>query len=463
MPSTHPLIISALKKIILLCLGICLSLIAFCQQITDSTYERFTIHCQSTIINQYKPSFTAPYTGDNSLTTEEESKTSITSTMYLGAKLWKGASIFINPELAGGSGLSNVLGLGDATNGETFRIGDPSPTIYLARLFVRQVFALTDSRQPRNTQFFHNHSDFNQLEEDEPVHYFAITIGKIGVADYFDDNTYSHDPRTQFMCWSLMANGAWDYPANTRGYAPSAVLEYVTPHHQWRYALSLMPKTANGLEMNWDIQNAYSNSFEYTHPFQFKGKEGAIRLLGFYTSTNMGNYKQAIDESQNQFPPFNIPPIIENNRTYGRTKFGIGINFEQKLKDNLGCFFRASWNDGNNETWAFTQIDNSISGGLLLTGDHWKRPKDNVGIAFVSSGLSKPHQDYLKSGGTDFMLGDGKLNYARESLGECYYSAELVKDRTYFSAGYQIVLNPGFNKDRQGPAHVFSIRVHTRI
>lgn len=26
-----------------------------------------------------------------------------------------------------------------------------------------------------------------------------------------------------------MSNGAWDYPANTRGYTPSAIIEYVSP------------------------------------------------------------------------------------------------------------------------------------------------------------------------------------------------------------------------------------------
>jgi high affinity Mn2+ porin len=437
----------------ILVFGTCLHAVAEPDSLTS---ERFTIHGQTTIINQYKPSFSAPYTGSNSLRPDEESRTSITSTLFLGARLWKGGSIYLNPELAGGAGLSSVLGLGDATNGETFRIGDPSPTIYLARLFIRQVFALTDDKLPRKIQFFHNHSDFNQLAQEEPVKYFAITAGKIGIADYFDDNTYSHDPRTQFMNWALMANGAWDYPANTRGYAPSVVFELVTPKNQWRYAVSLMPMSANGLEMNWALAKSNSHSFEYTRFLKVNGKDGALRLLGYFTTTQMGSYKQSLEESA-------VNPVIENTRQYGRTKYGFGINYEQKLSNDLGCFFRSSWNDGNNEIWAFTQIDNSISGGVLLTGNKWKRPNDNVGLAFVSSGISKPHQDYLKAGGTDFMIGDGKLNYAREFVTECYYSTEMVNDHTYLSVGYQLLLNPGYNKDRQGPAHVFSVRLHTRI
>lgn len=62
-----------------------------------------------------------------------------------------------------------------------------------------------------------------------PDKYLSFTVGKIGVADYFDHNAYSHDPWMQFISWALMDNGAWDYPANTRDYAPSAVVAFVSP------------------------------------------------------------------------------------------------------------------------------------------------------------------------------------------------------------------------------------------
>ncbi|MDP3930528.1 MAG: carbohydrate porin [Bacteroidota bacterium] len=420
------------------------------------TNDRFSIHAQTTIINQFKPSFKANYTGANSLIPGQESKTSITSTFFMGARLWKGASVFINPEIAGGSGLSEALGIAAATNGETFRIGDPAPQIYLARLFYKQVFALTDKTKPRETQFFHNHSDFNQIANIEPVKYFSITVGKIGAADYFDDNKFNHDPRTQFMSWALMDNGAWDYPANTRGYTPSIVLEYVSPKHELRYGFSLVPLSANGSEMNWDFSKASSQTIEYTHRHKMKNQKGAIRLLGFYTTANMGNYRQSI-----ALNPVN--PIIEDTRKYGNTKFGFGINAEQNITKELGCFFRASWNDGKNETWAFTEIDHSISAGLSLTGERWKRENDNVGIAYVSSGISKPHRDYLKAGGKGFMLGDGNLNYSLEHLTELYYSAELVKNQIYLTGAYQFLVNPGYNLDRQGPVNIFSVRLHARI
>ena len=419
-------------------------------QTTDTLKnDRFSIHAQTTVINQLKPAFKAKYTGDNSLVTEQENKNSITSSLYAGVRLWKGASIFVNPEIAGGAGLSNVLGVAAATNGETFRIGDPAPQLYLARLFCRQLFSLS-----KETEY--QQSDFNQLGENIPTKYIAFTIGKVGVADYFDDNKFSHDPRTQFMSWALMDNGAWDYPANTRGYTSSIIFEFVTPRHELRYGISLVPLMANGSEMNWDISKASSHTIEYTHRHKIKNQNGAVRILGFFTTANMGNYRQSIAMN-----PTN--PVIEDSRKYGNTKYGFGINAEQNITKDLGCFFRASWNDGNNETWAFTEIDHSISAGFSMTGERYKRPNDNIGIAYVASGISKPHRDYLKAGGKGFMLGDGNLNYSWEHLTELYYSAELVKNHIYLTGAYQFLINPGYNKDRQGPVNILSVRLHARI
>jgi high affinity Mn2+ porin len=419
------------------------------QEIDTLKNERFSIHAQTTVINQFKPAFSAKYTGAHSLLTQQENQTSLTSTFYFGVKLWKGASVFVNPEIAGGSGLSQALGIAAATNGETFRIGNPAPKLYLARLFYKQVFALT-----HETSF--QTSNFNQLAAHLPTKYLAFTIGKVGIADFFDCNKFSHDPRTQFMSWALMSNGAWDYPANTRGYTPSIVLEYVSPKHELRFGVSEMPLLANGNILNPNVSKANSSTLEYTHRHKIKNKEGAIRMLAFFSNANMGNYRQSI-----ALNPLN--PAIEDTRKYGNTKYGFGLNAEQDITDNLGCFLRASWNDGNNETWAFTEIDRSASLGFSLTGQKWKRENDNLGVAYVTSGLSNPHKDYLKAGGKGFMLGDGNLTYAWEQLTEVYYCAELVKKNIYITGAYQFLLNPGYNMDRKGPINIFSVRFHATI
>lgn len=414
------------------------------QQTDTLKDERFSVHAQATVITQYKPSFSAKYSGQNSLITDEETRRSITSTMFLGARLWKGASVFINPEIAAGSGLSGSLGVGASTNGETYRIDNPAPAFELARLFFRQVISLSNEK-------VYQSSDINKLGGNLPASYFSFIAGKICVADFFDANKYSHDPRTQFMSWGLMSNGAWDFPANTRGYTPSLVIEMVTPQNELRYGYSLVSTTPNGMVMNWNIRQAGSHTLEYTRNYTIAGRKGAFRFVSFYTTAKMGNYQQSISLNPS------APDLFKTERD-GHTKYGFGINSEQELNDFLGMFFRTSWNDGKNETWAFTEIDRSVSLGFSANGSRWKRPNDNVGLAGVVSGLSRQHKNYLEAGGRGFELGDGKLNYGLEKLAELYYSAELIKS-LYISGAYQFIVNPGYNKDR-GSVNVFSIRAH---
>ncbi len=415
--------------------------------VDSSRSERFSIHAQATIVDQYKPSFSVPYSGTNSLMPAAENRVSVTTTLFAGVRLWKGASFFINPEMAGGEGLSQTLGIALATNGETFRVGNPHPQIYLARMYFRQIFRV-------GTKSEYQTSDANQLSGKKPQQYISFTVGKVSLADYFDDNEYSHDARTQFLCWGLMDNGAWDYAANTRGYTPSVILEYVSPVHEFRTSASLLPSVANGNTMNWNLSKSVSLNAEYTHRHSINGKKGAIRLLGFFNTTNMGKYSQAIDS---------IVPVIENTRQFGRIKYGFTVNMDQAITDYLGCFLRAGWNDGNNETWAFTEIDHTLSAGLSANGSKWKRKNDNVGLAYVGAGISKPHRDYLKAGGHGFMLGDGNLNYSWEHVMEFYYSADLYKQHIFLSATYQLLVNPGYNKDRKGPVNTLSLRLHLVI
>ena len=169
----------------------------------------------------------------------------------------------------------------------------------------------------------------------------------------------------------------------------------------------------------------------------------------------MGNYNESIKLNP-------AAPDIIATRKYSNSKYGFGINAEQSLSKSIGMFLKASWNDGNNETWAFTEIDRTASIGAVTKGTKWKRENDEVGLAYVISGLSEPHKNYLKAGGKGFMLGDGALNYGAEQLAELYYSAQLIKNNLFLSGAYQFILHPGYNKDR-GPVNVFSVRVHIEI
>ena len=255
--------------------------------------------------------------------------------------MWKGAAIYFNPEVAGGSGLSGATGIGGAPNGETFRIGDPAPQVYLARLYLRQLWSLgSETEQVED--------DNNQVAGAIPTRYLALNVGKFSIADYFDQNSYSHDPRTQFFNWSLMSAGGWDYPANTRGYTVGAVLEYVTPAFALRGGLSAMPTDANGPTLDFNYDKAQAITLEVTKPYTLGGHPGAVRLLGFRNQAAMGSYRLAVSQAG-----FGGPDVTAV-RAERRTKYGVVLNAEQEIAPNVGVFGRLSYNDGHNETWAFT-------------------------------------------------------------------------------------------------------------
>lgn len=411
--------------------------------------QRFNLHFQQTIISQTHPGFGAKYTGDNSLLPVHETASSITTTLFGAARLWKGAKVFFNPELAGGAGFSQTLGVAGFPNGEIFRVGSSEPKIYVARAYLTQRFSWGKEQDTIS-------DDNNQLAGLQSRHYFSITAGKFGMADFFDNNAFSHDPRTQFMNWSLMSNAAWDYPANTRGYVFGVYFDYHQPSWDLRFAVTMVTNTANGSIWDGKIGKANSQTLEFEKRYNLSGnRNGTIRILAFNNNAKMGDYRLAIAENP-------TAPDIESTRNYGRNKVGFGINADQFLTNDFGVFAKASYNDGRNETWAFTEIDRSISFGGVLAGTSWHRAKDEIGLAFVGNGISAPHRDYLAAGGYGFIIGDGALNYSPELIAELYYKVHVYKNNFWLTPDYQFIENPAYNADR-GPVNVFSLRAHVEF
>jgi high affinity Mn2+ porin len=120
---------------------------------------------------------------------------------------------------------------------------------------------------------------------------------------------------------------------------------------------------------------------------------------------------------------------------------------------------RVGWNDGQTESFTFTEIDRTIAVGLSRDQPFRRRPDDVCGIAYVSNGLSAAHRDYLAAGGLGFILGDGQLNYQPEQILEMYYRWTFRGVDLHLTPDYQFIGNPGYNHDR-GPLSVWSLRVH---
>ena len=409
--------------------------------------ERWNVYYQATSIGQYHGDFFAQYDGTNSLSNHSERDVSLTTTLFFGLRLSPNTQLYFDPEIAGGRGFSGVTGVANAPNGELPRVASATPKPYLARLFVTHDFGFGDQRESVD-------SDENQLAGSRPRVRYTITVGRFTLTDFFDDNRYSHDPRTQFMGWGVMYNGAWDYPADTRGYTWGWVHEFHARNWSLRYASALEPKVANGLRFDRRPFKDQGNVIEGEIRYKPHQHDGALRLLTYFNHTDSGSYGEALQLAA----ATHTTPDVTATRKSGTLKYGFGVNMEQEITKDLGVFARLGWNDGKTEDFAFTAIDRLATGGVSINGARWKRPEDTVATEFTASGISAVHALYLARGGLDFIIGDGRLNYMPEYIWESYYNARLVKG---FFAGFdaQHITNPAYNHDR-GPLWALSLRLH---
>ncbi len=125
----------------------------------------------------------------------------------------------------------------------------------------------------------------------------------------------------------------------------------------------------------------------------------------------------------------------------------LAANFEQEIFDDIGLFGRLSWNDGQSQSWMYTEQDRAVSLGLSFGGANWGRPKDTIGLATNVGWISDAHRRFLEAGGIGFITGDGRLNYAPEWLTELYYDVRLAPGINA-ALDYQYLANPGYNADR---------------
>jgi high affinity Mn2+ porin len=428
------------------------SIPARAQQVVDleARPERWNLFYQATSIGQYHGTFRSPYAGPNSLQNYSERDISLTTTLFFGLRLDQNTQLYFDPEIAGGKGFSGVTGIANFPNGEMPRVSSATPKPYLARLYVTHDFGFGSEKEASS-------SGENQLAGERPMTRYTVVVGRFTVTDFFDNNRYTHDPRTQFMGWGIMYNGAWDYPADTRGYTWGWVHEFHTRRWALRYGSAAEPRTANGMRFDRRLFRDRSDMFEGELHYQPGGHAGTIRLLSFLNHTNSGTYADALQLVRQDG---GVPDVDANRRT-GTLKYGFGLNLEQELTKNVGAFARLGWNDGKTESFAFTAIDRLASAGVSVTGAKWKRPFDTVATALTVSGLSGVHAAYLARGGQDFIIGDGALRYGPECVSETYYSARVVPG-VFGTLDLQRVVNPAFNRDR-GPVWIPTFRVHVEL
>ena len=420
-------------------------------------------------IAQFNLPFSSPYHGANSFGPNGDGGAAISGlfTVFTGHRATKTTEIILDGEMAVGGGLSSALGIAGFTNLDVVRNPSLPHDPYVARLEIHQLIPL---------------SDVWEINEDRgpissfayvPRHRLELRVGKMSTADLFDINPAGSDSHMQFMNWTVDNNGAYDYAADTRGYTYGVVIEYQGPFVEARYGLMLMPTVANGEVLDWEIGKNRGENVELEIKYSRRPDwAGTTRLLGYLNHAAMGSYADAIASSQAS----GLAPDITASRQNGRTKYGFGINEFQELGPLFRVFARLGWNDGKNESFAYTEVDNTFEVGGDVRGTRWRRPDDRAGLVFVTNGVSSEHAEYLRRGGIGFLLGDGPgcnyglmppacpaapgnyLSFARETIVEQYYNVHIWRG-AFAAEDVQFVANPGYNSAR-GPVWVLSLRGH---
>jgi len=408
--------------------------------------DTFAFHGQATYLNQYDPPFRAPYSGTNSLAPNIGRETADV-TLYAGVRLWQGAEAWVNPELDQGFGLSGSVGVAGFPSGEAYKVGADYPYTRLDRAFLRQTINLGGEVQKVD-------AGLNQFSGPQTSDRLVFTVGKIGVPDIFDTNKYAHDPRGDFMNWSIVDTGTFDYAADAWGYTVGAAAEWYQGPWTLRgglFDLSIAPNTTT-LDSRFE---QFQWIGEIERRYSIGDQPGKLAVTGFLTRGRMGSFEDAIQLAALTGGPADIAAV----RQY-QSRGGISMNLEQQLMPNVGFFARAGFANGDIEPYEFTDVDRTAAAGFSVSGKQWGRNDDTFGIAGVVNGITKVHEAFLNDGGLGILVGDGQLpNPGSERIMETFYSFPLYAAR--ITLDYQLIVNPAYNRDR-GPASVLGFRVHTQ-
>ncbi|WP_375381451.1 carbohydrate porin [uncultured Sphingomonas sp.] len=410
--------------------------------------QRIAIHGQATFVGQATPGFRDPYDGPNSLT-PDQAKETVDVTAYVGASPWHGAELWANPEIDQGFGLSNTLGAAGFPSAEAYKVGKSAPYLRLQRLFFRQTIDLGGAREAVA-------SVANQLGGSRTSDRIVLTLGKFSVGDVFDTNALAHDPRADFLNWSAVDAGSFDYAADAWGYSYGVAAEWYRGAWTWRLGAFDLSKVPNGETLETGF-GQYQIDAEVEHRHTLNGRPGAVRLTLW---RNRGRFSSFADALALAAATGEAPDPSLTRRP--RTRVGASVNGEQAVSDTLGLFARAGIADGSIEPYDFTDIDRTVQAGGVLAGKGWGRPGDRIGLAAIVNGISAEHRRYLAAGGLGVLVGDGQLPHpGAEAIGEGWYAVGLGTHATV-TLDYQLIVDPGYNRDR-GPVSVVALRAHYGI
>jgi high affinity Mn2+ porin len=406
--------------------------------------DNVAIHAQTTFIGQYAAPFRSPYQGANSLT-PNAGREGWDVTLYAGLRPWRGAEIWINPEIDQGFALNDFHGVAGFVNYDPSK-GSSYPFTRIHRYFFRQTVDLGGATQKVA-------ADLNQFATTQTADRLVITVGKFSVGDVFDLNKYAQDARSDFMNLAMVSTGTFDYAADAFGYTYGAAAEWYQGPWTLRGGYFDMSRVSAGVELDSEFRE-FQWVGEIERRYDLWGQPGKILFTGFLSRARMGRYNDAVSLSQLTGRPADIAAVRRST-----SRSGISMSFEQQVAPDLGFFARAGIADGNVQDYEITDIDRTVVVGLSQSGKSWGRPNDTFGLAAAVNNISSAHQAFFNAGGLGIVIGDGMLPHpGLEQIIETYYRYNLTSlwDVTL---DYQFVNNPAYNRDR-GPVSVIALRLH---
>jgi high affinity Mn2+ porin len=296
----------------------------------------------------------------------------------------------------------------------------------------------------------------DQLGGSRSADRWVFTVGKFSVTDIFDTNQYAHDPRGDFLNWSAIDAGSFDYAADAWGFTVGAAAERYQGDWTLRAGVFDLSNIPNSTHLDPGFHE-FQIDGEIERRYELFGQTGRILLTEFDSRGRMGLLDQAIALAALT----GSTPSVAEVRQY-RSRLGASLDLEQPLSSDLGVFARVGKAAGNVEPYEFTDIDRTIEVGASIKGVRWRRPEDTIGVAVIDNGISAEREQYLNLGGLGILIGDGKLPHpGAEQIVETYYDL-AVRSWAHLGFDYQWVKNPGYNTDR-GPVSVFAIRAHAQF
>jgi hypothetical protein len=421
-----------------------------------SDEEQMSAHVQVTYNWQYHPAFAAAYSGPNSILPVAEKMYTATTTAFFGFRPWQGGELYLTPEISQGVPFStNLIGMGGFTNGEITRAAGTNPKLYRQKLFLRQTW--NNGGESQRVESGQNNQMAGWVDRNRVV----LTVGNFSSLDVFDQNKYAKDPRTQFMNWGNWTYAAYDYAADARGFGWGYAAEWYKEDWVFRLGRMTGPVRPNELPVDQSIFKHFGDQLEVEHEHELYGRPGKVRVLGWRNRAKTATFTDALAWLNANPGVYTGPDALFAVRNTEKIKYGVGLNVEQEISDNIGFFLRAMKADGKTETYAFTEVDGSLSSGVVIKGNAWGRVDDGIGLSLMRNTISDERRQFLEQGGISYFIGDTKLNYRPENIFEGYYSLNIYKG-SWLTADYQRMQNPAYNADR-GPINIYALRFHAEL